>query len=404
MNALRRFGCLLPAILLLAPGCGQSGPEAAPVTSPEAPPAADWVYRPPEQVNDGWETASLESVGMDVTPFSYLMSMLHGRSGHRVHGILIVRHGKLVFEEYFDGLSHPTFGEQPVSFDRETWHCLSSVAKSFTATLLGLAIDRGFIVSADQSVFDFFPELVDLEVGPRRGITLEHLVTMTSGLEWDESSRSLRDPLNDLTAWLTLTRTTSQDPVRAVLEKPMVAAPGTLYRYGGGNTNVLGKAIQNAVGQRLDGFAREALFAALGIDDVWWWVLRDDFVYASGDITLRPRDMAKFGLMYLNGGVWNGQRILSPEWVEASASAYTAIPTSDPHHGQNGFAAYSYGWWIKSDDFGRGVYEASGWGGQAITILPELDMVVVFTGGSYWEAPAWAPHEMLRGYVLPSVG
>jgi CubicO group peptidase (beta-lactamase class C family) len=127
-------------------------------------------------------------------------------------------------------------------------------------------------------------------------------------------------------------------------------------------------------------------------------------VYASGDITLRPRDMARFGLMYLNGGVWNGQRILSPEWVEASSSAYTTIPTSDPHHGQNGFAGYSYGWWIKSDDYGRGVYEASGWGGQTITVFPELDMVVIFTGGSYWEAPALSPHQMILRYVLPSVG
>jgi len=396
MNALRLLGRALPAFVLLTPGCGQSGSEPTPV--------ADWVYRPPEQVGDGWETASLEAVGMDPTPFVSLMNMLHGWSGHRVHGIVIVRHGRLVFEEYFDGLTHPTFGEEPISFSRETAHCLSSVAKSFTATLLGLAIDRGFIPNEQQSVFDFFPHLVDLEVGLRRDITLEHLVTMTSGLEWDETSRSLRDPLNDLTAWLTLTRTTTQDPVRAVLEKPMVAAPGTLYRYGGGNTNVLGQAIQNAVGQRLDGFARDSLFAPLGIDTVWWWVLRDDFVYASGDITLRPRDMAKFGLMYLNGGVWDGRRILSPEWVEASSSAYTAIPASDPHHGRNGFAGYSYGWWIKSDDYGRGVYEASGWGGQTITVFPELDMVVVFTGGSYWEAPALSPHEMMLRYVLPSVG
>jgi CubicO group peptidase (beta-lactamase class C family) len=391
-----QFFRLLPALALLAPGCGESGSAAAP--------AADWVYHPPAQVGDGWETASLESVGMDLAPLADLMSQLHVRNGHLVHGIVIVRHGKLVFEEYFDGRTHPTFGEEPISFNRDTEHCLSSVAKSFTATLLGIAIDHGFITGVDQSVFDFFPELQDLNVGPKRDITLEHLVTMTSGLAWDETSRSLRDPLNDLTAWLNLTRSTSEDPVRAVLERRMVAAPGALYRYGGGNTNVLGKAVQNAVGQRLDGFARDYLFAPLAIERVWWWLLRDDFVYASGDITLRPRDMARFGLMYLNGGIWNGQRILSPEWVEGSASMYTPIPRSDPHFGRNGFAGYSYGWWIKNDDYGRGVYEASGWGGQTITVFPNLDMVVVLTGGSYWDPPRHSPDTILTRYVLPSVG
>jgi CubicO group peptidase (beta-lactamase class C family) len=341
---------------------------------------------------------------MDLAPLADLMSQLHVRNGHMVHGIVIVRHGKLVFEEYFDGRTHPTFGEQPISFNRETEHCLSSVAKSFTATLLGIAIDHGFITGVDQSVFDFFPELENLNVGRKRAITLEHLVTMTSGLEWDESSRSLRDPLNDLTAWLNLTRNTSEDPVRAVLARPMVAAPGALYSYGGGNTNVLGKAVQNAVGQRLDGFARDYLFPQLAVEKVWWWLLRDDFVYASGDITLRPRDMARFGLMYLNGGIWNGQRILSPEWVEGSASMYTSIPRSDPHFGRNGFAGYSCGWWIKNDDYGPGVYEASGWGGQTITVFPDLDMVVVLTGGSYWESPPHSPDTIVTRYVLPSVG
>jgi CubicO group peptidase (beta-lactamase class C family) len=386
---------LVPALVLLTAACGDS---ESPTT-----PEAEWAYHPPAQVGDGWETASLESVGMDLAPLANLMDQLHRRNGHRVHAVLIVRHGRLVFEEYFEGRTHPTFGEQPISFNRETEHCLSSVAKSFTATLLGIAIDHGFITGVDQSVFDFFPQLQDLNVGQRGGITLEHLVTMTSGLEWDESSRSLRDPLNDLTAWLNLTRNTAQDPVRAVLERRMVAAPGALYRYGGGNTNVLGKAVQNAVGQRLDGFARDSLFEPLAIEKVWWWLLRDDFVYASGDIALRPRDMARFGLMYLNGGVWNGQMILSPGWVERSATQYTEIPRSDPHFGTNGFAGYSYGWWIKNASYGGGVYEASGWGGQTITVFPDLDMVVVLTGGSYWEPPRHSPEAIVTRYVLPSV-
>jgi CubicO group peptidase (beta-lactamase class C family) len=339
---------------------------------------------------------------MDPAPLETMMHELHTSESHLVHGIVIVRHGKLVFEEYFPGLTHPTFGEEPIVFDRETAHCLSSVTKSFTATLLGIAIEHGFITSAGQRVLGLFPDLQDLNVGQKRDITLEHLVTMTTGLDWDERSFSLRDSRNDLTAWLTLARTTSEDPVRAVLERPMVAPPGDVLNYGGGNTNVLGKAIQSASGLRLDVFARDHLFTPLGIEDVWWWVLRDDFVYASGDLTLRPRDMAKFGLMYLNGGVWSGQRILSPEWIDASASAHKTFSQWDAVYGGSGSVGYSYGWWVKSDDYGSGVYEAGGWGGQNIIILPGLDMVVVFTGGSYWERPLMSPHQMMLRYVLPS--
>jgi CubicO group peptidase (beta-lactamase class C family) len=380
---------LLPALALLAPGCGPSG---------SGTPAAEWTYRVPDQVGDGWDTASLDGVGMNPAFLARLMHELQADSGHLVHGILIVRHGRLVFEEYFPGRTHPTFGEEPIVFDRNTRHCLSSVTKSFTATLLGLAIDLGFIGGADESVFAFFPDLQDLNVGGKRSLTLEHLVTMTAGLEWDEQSRSLLDPLNDLIAWLNLVRHTTEDPVRAVLERPMVATPGTLFNYSGGLANVLGKAIQNATGRRLDAFSREHLFAPLAVDEFWWWILRDDFVYASGDIALRPRDLARVGLLYLNGGTWNGRRLLAPEWIAASASVHTPLAEAG-----NGTAGYGYGWWIKGNEYGRGAYAASGWGGQELIVLPEHDMVVVFTGGSYWRPPLLTPHQMMASYILPSI-
>jgi CubicO group peptidase (beta-lactamase class C family) len=329
------------------------------------------------------------------------MSQLHARPGHLVHGILIVRHGHLVFEEYFPGRSHPTFGEQPTVFDRETRHCLSSVTKSVAATLLGVAIELGAIDGVQQGVFDFFPHLQDLNVGTRSDLTLEHLVTMSSGLEWDEQSRSLRDPLNDLTAWLALARDTTEDPVRAVLGRPMVAPPGTAFNYSGGLTNVLGKAVQGATGQRLDDFSQRALFTPLGIEGAWWWILRDDLVYASGDIALRPRDLARLGLLYLGGGTWSGQRLLSPSWIEASATPRPGFPAVD--YAASGAAGYGYGWWVLGSDYGAGAYAAWGWGGQKLIVLPEHDMVVVFTGGSYWEAPFLSPHQMMTGYVLPAI-
>ena len=105
------------------------------------------------------------------------------------------------------------------------------------------------------------------------------------------------------------------------------------------------------------------------------------------------------GLLYLNGGSWNEQRLLSPEWVRASSSPHVPLRG----YADSGAAGYGYGWWILGAEYGRGAYAAWGWGGQKLIVLPEHDMVVLFTGGSYWEAPLLSPHQMMTGYVLPSI-
>ncbi len=357
-------------------------------------PDDEWIYQRPEQVGDGWETASLVDVGMDPAPIADLVGALKSSPGHLVHSIVIAVNGALVLEVYFDGFTHPTYGENPISYGREIKHCLSSVAKSVTATLLGIALDRGFIAGVDDGVFDFFPELADLNTGPKRDITLEHLVTMSSGLEWDEWTYPIGDPRNDLMKWLVH----DGDLVRFVLERSLVADLGVTFRYNGGLTNILGEVIHRASGLVLDRFSEVYLFDPLGISEFSWIHLRPDFVYASGDISLRPRDMAKLGQLYLQGGNWEGEQLLRRAWVDASASAYLTFDSE-----WQGHVGYSYGWWPKSEAYGAGAFAASGWGDQAIIVVPEFDMVAVFTGGSYWEDPLMTSHEMMLGYVLPAV-
>ncbi len=350
-------------------------------------------YNQPERVVGGWETSTLEAVGLDPDPLKALMNTLRDHPNHMVHGILVAVDGSLVFEEYFDGLGHPTWGETPKAYDREMVHGLSSVTKSFTATLLGIAIHNGFISNVDEPVFNYFPELSDLNVGNKSDITLEHMVTMTSGLEWDEWSYSLRDDRNYLIRFLR-----SWLPLRFVLQQPMVATPGTLYEYSGGNTNVLGEAIARATGMGLDDFSDEYLFEPMGIDDYSWIPLpsNSEITYASGDLRMRPRDMLKVGQMYLQRGVWNGERIISEEWVDASAQSYIDVP---------GWAAhwmYSYGWWPQRGPYGEGAFSASGWGQQTIIVMPEFNMVAVFTGGSYWDPPPMTWNDMMLRYVIPA--
>jgi hypothetical protein len=206
-------------------------------------PTGDYQYEIPVQTDDGWETASLASVGINEKPLLNLLNRLNDMDEHRIHSLLIVKDEKLVFEEYFPGdkfnLAQPT-GE--TGFDMNDAHNLCSVTKSFTSALIGIAIDKGFIQSVNQKVFDFFPEYsYILNSTPEKGnITLKHLLTMTSGIEWDDETYTYFDPRNDMHQLFTVS-----DPIRYILSKDMIETPGTVYAYRNCNTNVLGEIVRN---------------------------------------------------------------------------------------------------------------------------------------------------------------
>ena len=358
-----------------------------------------WSYRRPPEMGDGWSTTTLGDVGLDPAPLDSLVKELRSRSGHLVDGIVIVRHGKLVFEKYFDGLSHPTFGERPISYGPRVVHGLSSVTKSFTSTLLGLAIQERCVGSTSDRVFAYFPNLSDLDTGSKGRITLRDLVTMSSGLVWDEQTYAFNDARNDLIAWLGKAATTSTDPARDILSRGMAAEPGARFNYAGADFNILGNAVQRGCGQRLDRFAQASLFDPLEVGDAWWWVFPSEFVYASGDLALTPREMAKLGQLFLQDGVWNGKRILPQGWVATSTAAVHSL---DTYRGSDGIDGYAYGWWTLTDEYGAGAYEAWGWGGQYIVVMPVHDMVVALTGGSYWTSPWRNGHRIMTEFVLPA--
>ncbi len=375
-------------LLLLAATAGLT------CSSSTAPSGLYYTYRVPQQVDDGWETSSLASVGMDAGPLIALMDTLLGAEQHRIHSVLVVKGGKLVFEEYFAGYKFSLAQQDEyISFGRDTLHNLASVTKSFTSALVGIAIDRGSIESLNERAFTYFPEHADLSVGGKSEIRLEHLITMTSGLEWDETTHWYPDPRNDIVQLFLV-----DDPIRYVLEKPLVAEPGTQFHYSGGCTNVLGEVVSRATHTSLDTYSEQFLFNPLGVTDFEWQYLPGGVAFASGDLRLRPRDMAKFGYVYLSRGTWNGTRVLSENWIDVSTRRH--IPLS-----RGWTDGYGYGWWTKTYEVDGSPVEtffASGWGGQQISIVPELDMVVVFTGGGYYEDALLSPDEMMGEYVLPA--
>lgn len=350
----------------------------------------------PDQVADGWPTASPAAVGLDVEPLQEAIELINEGTYSNVHSILIVKDGMLVFEQYFPGYQWDFEGEdfrgEYTRFDRDTLHNLASVTKSFTATLIGIAIDRGDIPDVNQRLFDYFPEYASLRNARNADMTLEHLLTMTAGFEWNAIDVALKstEPPNDVLSMFYV-----EDPLEFVLGKPMVAEPGTAWYYNGGATVLLGEVIRRSTGQRIDEFAEQSLFAPLGITRSEWFFINPEIVMAAGNLRLRPRDMAKLGQLYLSGGVWEGKRIVSEDWVRVSTEAHSSTfwPSS-----------YGYQWWVytyESNGIEHEAFYADGWGGQRILVFPSSSMVVVLTGGNYTQ-----PHPLdsiIQRHILPAL-
>jgi CubicO group peptidase (beta-lactamase class C family) len=310
-----------------------------------------------------------------------------------VHSLLVVKDGKLAFEQYFPGDAwSPADGQAggDVEFDAGTLHYMASVTKSITSALVGIAIDRGAIGGVDEKLFSFFPEYAHLQDGGKEALTLEHLLTMTSRLSWNENELPYTDPANDFVG---LYR--APDPLAYVLGRPLEGEPGQGWEYNGGSVDLLGAVVARTTGQGLDAFAEEHLFGPLGIDEYRWDFVRPDFIDAAGGLHLRPRDMAMLGLLYLNGGEWNGRRVVPEAWVETATQPHASVP---------GGGEYGYLWWRSTYALDAGAvqaFSAIGWGGQWIIVFPELDMVVVFTGGNYaGEDPV---ERIVARHLLPAV-
>lgn len=362
-------------------------------------PDTSYTYDIPPETGDGWETAHLNEVGLAAEPLMNLKDRLDDIDNHEIHSVLIVRDQKLVFEIYYPGhdylWSGQNFHGDLVVFNRNTVHCTHSVTKSFASALVGIAMDQGHLENVDQKIYDFFPDYAAHRTPEKDEITIEHCLTMSAGLSWNEGESSLSSLTNDLILF-----TTSTDPIGFLLAKPLVYDPGTVFYYNGGLTNVLGQIVRRATDTRLDDFSGPNLFEPLGITQYEWLYLAGNITYCSGDLYVRPRDMAKFGQLFLDKGVWNGQRIISEDWIDASTFRHVNLPQASVPDG------YGYQWWM--DTFRRGSesydsFYAAGWGGQYIFVIPELNMVCVFTGANYNRQPPLSPQRIITEYILDAL-
>lgn len=377
---------LAVAVLLALAACEHgTGPDESPI---------------PPETGDGWATGAPKSVGMASGPLLAMAQTIDDTPGHEIHGFLVVRHNTLVFERYWRGtdLEPVTLAPVEKEFDRNTLHYVASVSKSLTSALMGIAMDRTGIGAVSDSIFRFFQEHADLTDSAHAGITLEHLLTFTSGLEWNEFVYGFDDPRDSHNRMFA-----AADPVRYLLGRPVTFTSGSRFHYNSGDTNLLGEIVRRMTSAAtLVDYADARLFGPLGIEAYAWirFGRAPEVTFASGGASLRPRDMAKVGQTYLDGGVWHGVEVVPAAWVDASLRQSIPVDDGGAIHG------YGYNWWLGRSRFRDGYADfaaAMGWGGQYIFIYPELDLVIVHTGGGYYYDRPLGVHGLIQDYILEAI-
>ena len=337
--------------------------------------AGKYNYARPKSLNDGLPTASLEGTGLDAAALAQMVDKISDGSLPNVHSVLIVKDGKLVFEEYF------------YEYNANTLHQIRSATKSFVSALIGIAIGKGLIKSKNETVISFFPEyqLANLTEDKKR-ITIENMLNNQSGLDCNDHDGN--SPGNEVKMYPTA------DWVKFTLDLPMAGKPGTEARYCSGNVATLKRIIEKASGKSLYTFAKENLFDPLGSRGYKWNFKPDSSqVNTFGQLYIKPRDMAKFGLLFLNKGKWNNKQIIPDTWVKETLTPQTSIDNT----------AYSHLWWhpwLNVNGIRNNAIVARGNGGQRIYLRPDLNMVVVITGGNYNSESS--SDKLLAYYILPA--
>ncbi len=326
---------LILAILSVA--CSSRKQPANTIAIPAATPegVTQWPTRE-------WPTSTPAEQGFEDQKLAQMQDHIRS-AGLTLDSLLIIRHGYLVSETYYRG------------YTQSTRHVLYSCTKSFVSTLAGIAIDQGLIEGVKGKVLDFFPDKSFEDVDEwKSSMTLEDLLTMTSGLGWVEGDT------NYSALYL------SKDPIKYMLDLPMVNGPGRFFNYCSGCSHVIAGIVQEKSGQNLLAYAQRNLLDPLGFTNYSWDTDRNGNPFGGWGLNVTPRDMAKLGFLFLHDGSWEGKQIVSAAWVKEATSKHVERDNGN---------GYGYQWWTYSN----GAYAALGMYGQTIYVLPSLDLLVVVT-------------------------
>lgn len=397
MNARNRSrSCPLLAALTLGVLAGCSPGDNA---STFAWPGASWPVSTPEA--EGIDSGALDSLHADITAGVY------GLMDH----FLLIRHGKIVadhhYEQNYDSVAaqYDTTNHQ-YNYDHPDWHpyyrgtdlhTLQSVTKSVTSAALGIAVDEGYIEGVDvpvMSLFDAYER--DMSDARRTAMTLHDMLTMRSGLDWNEWGTSYDNADNSA-----MLLEVSGDWIRFVLDRPMRTDPGTVFDYNSGVSVLLGKLVGLATGERVDAWTEAKLFEPIGITEYYWKITPRGEVDTEGGLYLAAHDLARIGYLFLRNGVWDGERVVPEEWVRSSTSAIVKDVRPDNDSLDSG---YGYQWWVPDHGGERAVvYAGNGYGGQFLLVAPEYDIVAVFNAWNIHSGDYRSAWRALQERILPAV-
>jgi CubicO group peptidase (beta-lactamase class C family) len=352
--------CARPMSAVEAPALQAPATQAPVPHPPIAQPATEGELHWP---GVDWPTAEPEARGIDPQGLSDLQDTVLERAPLTT-SLLVIRSGDLVLERYY--------GSGGPDVRNEIYSC----TKSFIATLAGIAVDQGILPGIDARVLDYFPGRTFSNPDPRKDdLTLEDLLTMTAGLDWTEGDPAIYALYG------------SQDWAQFMLDQPMLEAPGTRFNYCSGCSHLLSAVMEEAAGMSTLDYADQVLFEPVGISNVEW--LRDSQGIPIGGwgLQLTPREMARLGYLYLRGGVWDGRQVVSREWVEAATAPQVEAEEK---------LSYGYQWWVRPSMHG---YAALGRGGQMIAVIPEKDLVVVFTSLGGDSEPLF---QLIEEFLIPA--
>lgn len=362
-------------LILLIAGCGgaqldsthtivPAKPTSTKVTPSTDVPTAYWPTK-------GWRTSTPEEQGMDSGVLMEMMNtILSETPPYNIDSITIIRNGYMVFDATF-------FPFQP-----GTKHIVHSCTKSIVSALVGIAIEHGYIKSVQQPVLDIFPErTVENLTTYKEAMTLEDVLIMATGLECRDSYLYNWRGLSEMRQ--------SQDWVQYILDMPMAEEPGTRFEYCNSASFLLSAIIQETTGMNTLDFAKANLFGPLGISDVTWPSNPQGINIGWGELHMLPHDLAKFGYLYIQEGLWEGKQVVPSDWVKKSTRKHISANTLED--------GYGYQWWV--DD--SGIYMALGYAGQYIVILPEKEMVVVFTS-DLEDKNFFIPRYLVDDFIIPA--
>ena len=346
-------------IVLIAVSCApqRSTPTAEIPLSSEA-----------SSITNGWPTTAPEVQGMDADVLTAMLAEIDDQA-YGIDSVTVIRNGQLVLD----------VGVYP--YHTSDKHIIHSCTKSIVSALIGIAIAEGYIDSVNMPVLEIFSgqEVANIDQF-KEDMTIEHLLTMTSGLDCQDSYLYRWDGLNQMRA--------STDWVQHMLDLPMIAPPGTHFEYCNGASFLLSAIISEKTGMSAHEFAEQHLFGPLGITDVTWPKNPQGINIGWGELRMRPQDMAKIGYLYLKNGVWEGEQVVPAEWVAASTAEYISATLED---------GYGYQWWVSD----AGYYLALGYAGQFIFVLPEKDLVAVFTS-DLEERDFYTPQNLFNEHIIPA--